>query len=73
MVTTEHVKDIQRRHPIASDDAPHSALPRLDDISVLVVADEPDSNEMVKTLLGSCGAEVRVAASAGQALDIMDR
>jgi len=34
---------------------------------VLVVDDEPDSNEVVGTLLSSCGAEVRVAASAAQA------
>ena len=74
MVTTEMVKDPQRRHPTATDDAPRLALPaELDGIRALVVDDEPDANEMVKTLLTSCGAEVRVAASTRQALDILNR
>jgi signal transduction histidine kinase/CheY-like chemotaxis protein len=73
MVTTEHVKDPARRHPVAADAMPAGALPRLDGLAVLVVDDEPDSNEMVQTLLSSCGAEVRVAASASQALAILDR
>lgn len=73
MVTTEHVKDLERRHPVAADAPPAGALPRLDGVAVLVVDDEPDSNEMVQALLVSCGAEVRVAASAAQALDVLDR
>jgi CheY-like chemotaxis protein len=73
MVTTEHVKHPDRRHPVAADEMPDGVLPRLDGLSVLVVDDEPDSNEMVQTLLASCGAEVRVAASVRQALDILDR
>jgi CheY-like chemotaxis protein len=40
---------------------------------VLVVDDEPDSNDVVSTLLGSAGAEVRVAASVAQALDVLSR
>jgi hypothetical protein len=52
---------------------PAGSLTRLDGLSVLVVDDEPDSNDVVQTLLGSCGAAVRVAASARQALDILDR
>jgi CheY-like chemotaxis protein len=73
MTTTEHLKDPDRRHPKAPDGTPRSALPRLDGVAVLVVDDEPDSNEMVRTLLSSCGAEVRVAASSAQALEIFDR
>jgi signal transduction histidine kinase/CheY-like chemotaxis protein len=73
MVTTEHIKDPGRRHPTAADEPPGANLPRLDGVAVLVVDDEPDSNEMVKTLLGACGAEVRVAASTAQALEILDR
>jgi signal transduction histidine kinase/ActR/RegA family two-component response regulator len=46
---------------------------RLDGVRALVVDDEPDSNEMVMAVLGSAGAEVRVAASARQALAILDR
>jgi CheY-like chemotaxis protein len=73
MVTIEHTKDPGRRHPVASDAAPDGALARLDGIKVLVVDDEPDANTLVQTLLTSRGAEVRVAASARQALDILDR
>jgi CheY-like chemotaxis protein len=73
MVTTEHVKDPERRHPVAPDGRPAAAPVRLDGLSVLVVDDEPDSNDLVQTLLAACGAEVRVAASARQALDILER
>jgi signal transduction histidine kinase/ActR/RegA family two-component response regulator len=45
----------------------------LDGVSVLVVDDEPDSNEMVSALLAAQGAEVRVAGSAEQALAILER
>jgi len=51
----------------ASDDA------RLDGIRVLVVDDEPDSNEVVGALLSAAGAEVRVAASAPQAREVLGR
>src|SRR5207244_301359 len=40
---------------------------------MLVVDDEPDSNAVVGTLLSSCGAEVRVAASAAQAREELAR
>ena len=40
-------------------------------VRILVVDDEPDANDVVSTLLGSCGAEVRVAASAAQALEVL--
>ena len=73
MVTTEHLKEPDRRHPAATDAMPAGSLLRLDGLAVLVVDDEPDSNEMVQTLLASRGAEVRVAASTRQALDILER
>ena len=38
---------------------------------VLVVDDEPDSNEVVSAVLMVRGAEVRVAGSAAQALDVL--
>jgi len=46
---------------------------RLDGVRVLLVDDEPDANEVVRLLLARQGAEVRVAASAAQALDILER
>jgi PAS domain S-box-containing protein len=61
-----------RRHPIAARGEP-AAMARLDSVRVLVVDDDPDANEALRVLLGSCGAEVRVAGSAAHALDILDR
>jgi len=43
----------------------------IESLRVLVVDDEPDSNESVRTLLASYGADVRVAESATQALDVV--
>jgi CheY-like chemotaxis protein/two-component sensor histidine kinase len=45
---------------------------RLDMIRVLLVDDEPTANEATETLLDSCGAEVRVAGSAAQAIQVID-
>jgi len=73
MVATAHVSDPKRRHPTATDGVPTMPLGDLNGICVLVVDDEPDSNDMVREILGFCGAEVRVAASSRQALDILDR
>jgi len=73
MVTIEHAKDGERRHPIAADGPPSALLSRLDGVRILVVDDEPDTNEVLQELFASCGAEVRVAASARQALEILDR
>ncbi len=61
-----------RRHPTLSDGRPLPSA-RLDGIRVLVVDDEPDANEALRVLLDHCGAEVRVAASAAHALEILGR
>jgi CheY-like chemotaxis protein len=59
-----------RRHPV--DRTPEPVAPptstRLDGIRVLVVDDEPDSNEVVRVVLDQCGAEVRTAGSTAHAL-----
>jgi len=49
-----------------------SAAPRLTGVRVLVVEDEADTRELMKTVLGQLGAEVTVTASAGDALRILD-
>jgi CheY-like chemotaxis protein len=41
---------------------------RLDGLSILVVDDEPDTRELLKTGLENCGANVRVAGSVAEAL-----
>jgi CheY-like chemotaxis protein len=60
------------RHPSASDDITNVLLRRLDKIRVLLVDDEPTANEAVQALLEGCGAEVRVAGSSAQALQVLD-
>jgi signal transduction histidine kinase len=62
--------------PGASGSAPRVPslpFPRLDGRRILVVDDDPDTSELLKTLLGTCGAEVRVAGSSAQAIEILDR
>lgn len=41
---------------------------RLKDLQVLVVEDDPDTRELLKTILEQCGAEVRAVASSAEAL-----
>src|SRR2546423_3901617 len=42
-------------------------------LRVLVVDDDDDARELVRTVLAYCGAEVRAAASAGQALEALEQ
>ena len=63
--------ELERRHPTLREAAAPHDYPSLDGLRVLVVDDEPDANDVVSALLGSCGAEVRVAASAAQALEVL--
>jgi PAS domain S-box-containing protein len=48
-------------------------FPALDGVRVLVVDDEPDTREVVATVLGGCGAAVVTAASAAEALAELER
>jgi PAS domain S-box-containing protein len=49
----------------------HPVDVRLRGLRVLVVDDDADSNAVVRALLASCGAEVRTAVSAADALDVV--
>lgn len=49
------------------------SAPSLQGIRVLVVDDDADGREMVAALLERCGAEARVAASANEAVGIIER
>ena len=60
------------RHPRVAEGLSNVLLGRLDRIRVLLVDDEPNANEAVQVLLESCGAEVRSAGSAAQALKMLD-
>jgi len=63
--------EAERRHPTAAAPLPQPPVDpsRLAGVRVFVVDDEPDSNEVVSTILAAYGAEVRVAAGVAQALD----
>jgi signal transduction histidine kinase/CheY-like chemotaxis protein len=60
------------RHPKAGEGLANVLLGRLERVKVLLVDDEPNANEAVQALLDSCGAEVRVAGSVAQALQVLD-
>jgi signal transduction histidine kinase/CheY-like chemotaxis protein len=62
-----------RRHPILGEPSAAVPLAELRDVRVLLVDDDPESNEAARVVLDHRGAEVRVAASAAQALEIMQR
>jgi PAS domain S-box-containing protein len=60
----------ERRHPTLEDTmGPALEGARLSGLRVLVVDDEPDSNDVVSTILASAGAEVRVAGSVAGAME----
>jgi PAS domain S-box-containing protein len=65
--------ELERRRPTFGEVRAGGTYPQLDELRILVVDDEPDSNEAVSTLLGTCGAEVRVAGSAAQGLEELQR
>jgi two-component system CheB/CheR fusion protein len=67
-------------HPVAEAEAAEIAaralasgrLPRLNGLRVLLVDDEADARELARAILGQCGAEVTVAATARAALEALD-
>jgi signal transduction histidine kinase len=67
--------DVTTQSPLQSDGAP--ALPSdqsaLSGLEVLVVDDDADSRELVELVLAQCGAKVRTAESAGEALALLER
>src|SRR5262249_5064850 len=65
--------EAERRHPTLGPLPEPTGLPSLHDLRVLVVDDEPDSNEVRSTVLAAAGAEVRVAASAAEGLEELKR
>jgi PAS domain S-box-containing protein len=61
-----------RVHPAARDVLPAPDCPeKLDGLKVLVVDDEADTRELLRAVLGRCGAEVTTAGSAEEALDLL--
>jgi len=60
-----------RVQPIVADDEQTANRGRLGGVRVLVVDDEPDTREMLSALLTRRGCDVKMAASARQALDLL--
>jgi CheY-like chemotaxis protein/two-component sensor histidine kinase len=67
MASVRTAGERERRHPTIGEPS-RTAWETLSGIRVLVVDDEPDSNDAVSTILTSAGAEVRVAASVTDAM-----
>jgi len=63
--------EAERRPPSPSAPASQREDAALDGLRVLVVDDEPDNKDVVGTLLSSRGAEVRLAGSARQAVEML--
>jgi CheY-like chemotaxis protein len=61
-----------RRQSTVRETAPRTRLTRLDGLSVLLVDDDAAAGEAAGALLERCGASVRVADSAAQALEALD-
>ena len=62
------------RVPATKEEAPDVSLPGdLTGTQILVVDDEPDARELIAYVLESCGASVRVAANAHDALTALEQ
>jgi signal transduction histidine kinase/CheY-like chemotaxis protein len=66
--------DGERVHPTESDSHPPIEYPdNLAGLKVLVLDDEADTLELIKVLLGQCGATVTTASSVAEALELLER
>lgn len=69
-----HERDDGREHPAnAQSGQPELSAPMLAGVKALVVDDEPDARELICRVLQKRGAEVAVAASAQEALQMLAR
>jgi signal transduction histidine kinase/ActR/RegA family two-component response regulator len=64
----------ERLHPRTASPAPKLSRPiRLEGISVLVVDDQTDAQNLIRRVLEECGAKVITSSSAVEALQILER
>jgi signal transduction histidine kinase/CheY-like chemotaxis protein len=63
----------ERVHPALGGTVPFHCPPELTGIKLLVVDDEPDTRDLLITVLEQCGAKVRACASAAEALEALDQ
>ena len=64
---------VRLARPEAPDEIRHEEGPRCEGLRILVVDDEPDGRELVTRFLEAAGATVESAASAAEALAILER
>ncbi|HZP42623.1 MAG TPA: response regulator [Candidatus Binatia bacterium] len=65
---------LEESHPQPADDldGEDAHLPRLDDVRILLVEDEPDARDVLTTILDQAGASVTAVASAPAAFAAME-
>ena len=72
IVHQQPINGVQRQHPHSDRTAPDlRPAPRIDGVRVLAVDDEPDSLNLLRTVLEEAGAVVTTADSAAQALEVL--
>jgi PAS domain S-box-containing protein len=64
-------EDSPRVHPTAQNDSVLGCPPVLIGLHLLLVDDEADSRDLLNFVLESCGAQVTIASSAAEALELM--
>jgi signal transduction histidine kinase/CheY-like chemotaxis protein len=67
-VTTAGLASPARRHPTVTSVAHSARIPRLENISALVVDDDPETRDALRSLLTSVGAKVKTVESGESAL-----
>ena len=70
-VTTAGLASPARRHPTVASIAQMSHIPRLESISVLVVDDDEETREALRSLLKSVGATVKTAENVEGAIAVL--
>jgi CheY-like chemotaxis protein len=73
MVTPRGVEQQGHRHPTAGGNMELDCPPQLDRLRILVVDDEDDTRDLLRTVLEQCGAEVVTAGSAMEALEALKK
>ena len=72
-LTDEHPAHEVEARRIAASQLASSQLPALNGVRVLVVDDEADVQELLRTILAQCEAQVTVAANAREALEALEQ
>ncbi|MCP9495855.1 MAG: PAS domain-containing protein [Pyrinomonadaceae bacterium MAG19_C2-C3] len=70
MIARQQPETPERRHPKAGGNAALECPPQLAGLRLLVVEDEEDSRELLRAILEGCGADVAVAASVPEAIEL---